>query len=218
MGCQKSIVYVGVRLQLKNGERLLKYQSNLRVFVTGKTGWGKTYFVMHTIFPKLTRVLVHDRKHRLKGHPTVYCHTLEDVVNAWQKGKNKIVYQPYNPSESDFDALCHIIFMRGNYVLIVDEVKSYTQVNKIPYWLDELYRLGRERNTGVIALSQRPMYVHNTLISESDYIIAFHLELEGDRKKIAETVGKEAMKLGELGKFHYLEYNPESGCVWRKPI
>ena len=196
----------------------MKYQSNLRVFITGKTGWGKTYFVMHTIFPKLTRVLVHDRKHRLKGYPAAYCHTLEDVLAAWQKGKNKIVYQPYNPSEEDFNELCHLIFQCGNYVLIVDEVKSYTQVNKIPYWLDELYRLGRERNTGVIALSQRPMYVHNTMISESDYVIAFHLELEGDRKKIAETVGKEAMKLGELGKFHYLEYNPEEGVKWCKPI
>ena len=196
----------------------MKYHSNHRIFVTGKTGWGKTWWAMHAIFPKLTRVLVHDRKFKLKGYPAVYCHILQDIVVAWQKGKNKIVYQPYNPGVEDFDELCHLIFQRGNCVLIVDEVKSYTQVNKIPYWLDELYRLGRERNTGVIALSQRPMYVHNTLISESDYIIAFHLELEGDRKKIAETVGKEAFKLGELGKFHYLEYSPEEGVKWCKPI
>lgn len=196
----------------------MQYHSDLRVFCCGKTGWGKTYFIMRTIFPELTRVLVHDRKHQLKGYPATYCRTLEDVIKAWEKGKNKIIYQALDPSVEDFDKLCYLVFQRGNYVLIVDEVKSYTQVNKIPYWLDELYRLGRERNIGVVALSQRPMYVHNTLISESDYVIAFHLELAGDRKKIAETVGEEALKLGTIPKFHYLEYNPEEGITWCYPI
>lgn len=196
----------------------MQYKSNDRLFIAGMTGSGKTYIMRETIFSKLNRVILHDRKWRLNGLKATYCHTINDVIWAWNHNRRKLIYQPRDPSIEDFDSLCHIIFWHGNCVLIVDEIGAYTSAKKIPLWYSELLRLGRERNNGVVTLSQRPIDIHNTIISESDYILAFILQLEGDRKKVAGTVGDEAMKLNSIPRYHYLLYSAYEGCSWHRPI
>ena len=196
----------------------MQFKSNQRLFITGRTGSGKTYFVLHSFFYRLQRVIIHDRKHDLSGLKATYAHTPQDIIWCWQHNRYRVVYQPYNPSTEDFDEVCKLIFNVGNYVFVADEVASYATANYIPYYFSELLRLGRVRNIGVISLSQRPRHVFNTVMSEADYIIAFQLHLETDRKKVAEVVGSEAMKLNEIPRYHYLMYNAYEGCSWHKPI
>ena len=149
----------------------------------------------------------------------------------WERGKYKIIFQPIpqksdkvlyhfarDPNIATFNHLCEMIYYENNIVLIVDEAMSVTTASQIPYWYAEIIHVGRELNLGVISVSQRPMDIHNLLISEADHIIAFRVELEGDRKKIAGKVGQEAMKLGELPKYYYMEYTAGEGVQWRSPI
>ena len=209
----------------------MKYQSNERLFVAGMTRYGKTYLVMSSIFPELNRVVVHDRKRKLNAYRSNYASSLDQVQALWDKGKYKIIFQPIpreqdkmvyhftkDPMINEFNELCHMIYKEGNMVLIVDEAMSVTTANLIPYWYKELIHVGGEMGLGVISISQRPMDVHNLPISEAEHLISFRLELEGDRKKIAGKVEQEAMKLGELPKYYYMEYTAGEGVQWRKPI
>ena len=198
----------------------MQFKSNQRIAILGRTGTGKTYFARHFFLHQFNRLIIHDVKHELNGLKATYCHKPEDVIWCWNHNRYKIVYQP-PPGinlEEDFNNLCYLIFHKANYVLWVDEVGSVTSANKIPKWFYECLRLGRGRNTGVISLSQRPMGIHNTVLSEVDYIVSFQLHLKGDREKVAGAVGEEALKLGAIPRYHYLMYNAYEGCSWHKPI
>lgn len=196
----------------------MQYRSNQRITVIGRTGSGKTFYVLKSFFYQLNRVILHDRKHDLNGLKATYAHKPEDILWCWQHNRYRVVYQPHDPSQEDYNQVCALIFNKGNYVLISDEISSYATASYIPYYLSELLRLGRVRNIGCINLTQRPMHVHNTVISEADYVVAFQLHLPGDRKKVAEVVGEEALKLGAIPRYHYLVYNAYSGCSWHSPL
>lgn len=195
----------------------MQFKTNQRIFVCGRTGSGKTYLVLRYFFMPLNKVLIHDRKHEIWLGNT-FAHTPEEVVTLWNQRRNRIIYQPYDPSVEDFDRVCHLIFDRGNYVLIIDEIASYTTRFTIPFWYSELLRLGRGRNIGMISVSQRPNEIFNTIISEADIIIGFQLNLEADRKKVAGTVGDEAMKLNRIPRYHFMIYSAYEGCRWHRPV
>lgn len=196
----------------------MKYQSNQRLLIVGMTGWGKSHYAKKAIYPKLSRVFFHDPKRQHNDLRGTLVHNIDELNRAWGAKLTKIVYQPTLIDVEDFNTVCHMIYDRGNTVLIVDEAAFYTGANNIPYWYETLIKMGRSRNCGVVSLSQQPTYIKGVLISESDWLVAFRLELKSDREKIAGKVGNEAYKTGELPKFHYLEYHAGEGCAWCKPI
>lgn len=198
----------------------MQFKSSQRIAILGRTGTGKTHFSRHFFLYQIDRLVIHDLKHELNGLKATYCHKPEDIVWCWNHNRYKIVYQPPPGIDliEDFNNLCYLVFHKGNYVLWVDEVGSVTSAYNIPQWFSECLRLGRGRNTGVISLSQRPMDIHNTVLSEADYIIAFQLHLKGDRQKVAGIIGEEASKLREIPRYHYLLYDPYEGYSFHKPI
>lgn len=197
----------------------MQYKTDQRIGIFGQTGSGKTHLMKQMFLPHLTRFILHDPKFEHKGLKAVYCHKPQDILRTWARNKNKIVYQPYDSEISDFEQVCHYVFQKGNYVLILDEV-TYVVKNAqtASKWFGNIIRLGRGRNIGCISLSQRPMDIPNIIISESQHIFAFYLALEGDRKKVAGVVGDEALKLKDTPLFHYLYYTPLSRGNWHKPI
>lgn len=194
------------------------FHSNQVIFICGRRRSGKSYLAVNLFFRRLQRVILHDRKHEHNHLKATYCHTPDDILSAWNQHHDKIVYQPYDPSIEDFNEVCRYIFYHGNCTLIVDEAASYSQPMMIPHWYAELIRLGTIRGIGVISLSQRPRALHNTIISEADFIFAFQLQLETDRHKVAETVGPEAEKLNMIPRHHFLLYNSYEGVSWHSPI
>ena len=92
---------------------------------------------------------------------------------------------------------------------MVDEAASYVSATKIPFWYGEILRLGALRGIGVISISQRPRAIHNTIISESEYIFAFRLHLKTDRDKLKEVIGEEVDALRKMPYYHFVLWDGE---------
>jgi len=185
----------------------IQIQSNSRVFVTGKTGSGKTYWAITQLLG-YGRIVFHDRK--WENHNLIRtlhftpAHTPEELIWLIQHNKKRILYQPNADGEEDFNTVCEIIYKTGNIAIMVDEVGSYTTGNRIPHWFSEILRLGRNRGIGVISLSQRPKEIPNTIISESEFIIMFRLQLKDDRRKLEGVVGEGAEYLRTIPPYYFL--------------
>ncbi len=113
-----------------------------------------------------------------------------------QKGKKRILYQPSQGGEKegveDFNRVCEIVFKTRNIALMVDEVSSVVSGQNAPYWFGEIQRLGRKYNVGCISLTQRPMKLDQTLLSESEHMFIFKLKMDQDRVKISKVCGEYA--------------------------
>ena len=197
----------------------MKFTTDQRILIAGQTGSGKTELMKRFFFSHLHKVLLSDPKWEHEDSSAVYCHTPAEVEQAWRRGYNKIIYQAYSVDMEDFEEICYLIFFRGNYTLIIDEVKyCIPNAQTITKWYGNILRLGRGRNIGCITLSQRPMNISGDIISESQHIVAFWLSLEGDRKKLRGVVGEDAMRLNKLPEYHFMTYNPREGVRWYYPI
>lgn len=183
----------------------MKIKSNQRVVVVGKTGSGKSYWTIRNI-SKFKRVVFFDPKHEHSKNFPVAMKTqkLSDLKNFMKNKEYFILYQPFEISEESFNELCKICFKKGNVVLCLDEVERL----KFVYWHEKIIRMGRKRGVGIWHLIQRPSFIpSNYILSESDHLILFKLNLKADRNKIAGIIGEKAEELRTLKEFHYLYYN-----------
>lgn len=202
---------------------MVTFRTNEHCFVAGKTRSGKTVLIQ-SIVNKLSRCVIHDRKHEMLGFAQQYhyaiCSTPDQLTTLLQKAKKRILYMPADPSVEDFNEVCRIIFYTGNISFVVDEAASYCPTSAVPYWAGELLRLGSGKGIGVISLVQRPRDVSNVLLSESSVVICFRLQLLTDRQKISATVGPEVTDaLRTLPKYHFMLYSADDEHVyWCSPI
>jgi len=175
----------------------MQIQTNERIFICGMTGSGKSEFAKKFL-PFYPRVVFHDREFGNSDLIQQYHFTpINDpatLLIAIQKGKKRILYQPAQGGEKegieDFNHVCEIVFKTRNIALMVDEVSSVVTGQNAPYWYGEIQRLGRKYNVGCISLTQRPMRIDQTLLSESEHMFLFKLKMPQDRDKIEKVCGK----------------------------
>lgn len=202
---------------------MINIKSNQHLFIAGRTRSGKTVLI-RTLLPSLPRVIYHDRKFENADLLTSYhfslCNNPSEVIQALNNNIKRILYQPHNPDNSDFDELCKIVFNVGNITLVCDESAALFEVHKAPLWAKELIRLGSQRGIGVWLLTQRPRGIDNVCISESTYIISFRLNMKPDRDKIVETCGSEVQEpLRTLPLYHFMFFDGiENEVHWCNPL
>lgn len=188
----------------------MQIQTNQRIAIFGKTRSGKSFF-SKSLLLSYPRVVFHDRKMEhidlIRQYHFSPVGTHEELINAIQKGKKRMIYQPVDPSVEDFDEVCRIIYNAGNICLVVDEASSYVTAAQIPFWFSEILRLGALRGIGCISISQRPRAIHNTIISESEFIFAFRLHLKTDRDKLREVIGEEVEALRQMPYYHFITWD-----------
>ena len=177
----------------------MQIQTNERVFICGMTGSGKSEFAKRFL-PFYPRVVFHDREFGnsdlIQNYHFTPVHDPETLLMYIQKGKKRILYQPSQGGEKegveDFNRVCEIVFKTRNIALMVDEVSSVVSGQNAPYWFGEIQRLGRKYNVGCISLTQRPMKLDQTLLSESEHMFIFKLKMDQDRVKISKVCGEYA--------------------------
>lgn len=201
---------------------MVEFRSDSVMFVSGRRRFGKSVWVKENVWNRVSRVVLHDPKweHTIlpkQDQEVRLIHTIEDLIFSHDLGHHKILYQPHSSSINDFDQLCALLFQWGNHLLIVDEAASYTSPQFLPHWMGEIIRMGTTRGVGIVSVSQRPRDVHNRLISETDIIISFRLQLETDCQKLAQVVGPEAYKLTTLDPYHYMLYDGRD-VHWCTPL
>ena len=199
----------------------MKIQSNQRIFVTGKTGSGKTVFVTHVLWPQYTRRVFWDIKleQSILLSQATLCKTPNELSSALKRGYNSILYQPENTDPDDFNAVCKIIYDQGNFTLIVDEVTAVSSPSQMEKWHKDILMRGRSRGVGIINITQRPRACHNTILSEAEHAFVFRLKLETDVDKLKHILTKDYLDMLPTLPYYACVYSNEQEVIkLLKPI
>jgi hypothetical protein len=207
-------------------------RSHERIADLGKTGSGKTTWILRRVWDQLDSVIFYDWKDQHASDlPAPRIESLEEVRAALFAEKpaervEKFVYvpPPFDKSTEKFDQLCELVWRKGNIHLIADELKGVYQegggVKPITDHHEAIMTRGRARGIGMSNLSQRPKKIPLEAISEAEHIVAFRLNLEADRDRLGEVFGKEHTdKIRNLSGHEWVYYHealPEP--VVRDPI
>ncbi len=181
----------------------IKIKANERIFVTGRTGSGKSVLVKNLLLPQIGNYVLYDYKHEITQPGAVYFHDVAD----FQKQPNcpEIIYRPATGSDEEFDQLCRQVYHRGNNVLILDELANHVTATKIQPHPDLIMRLGRSKGVGIINCTQRPRGTHNNIISQCEHFFIFQLLQDSDRKKLAEFCGPKVLQ--PIPEYHFWYYH-----------
>lgn len=213
---------------------------NEHVFIAGRTGTGKTWTARKylTGFPY---VVVLDTKgefawpevgfHRIvrkprDGGPEIITYKNENpeeitlVTHLADIDKIKTPKIIYRPSWEElnlnfYNSFFEWIYRRRNTDVLVDEAMSVSpNPSVIPEYYKALLTRGRELGIGVWSCSQRPSGIAQIIISESNHIMSFDLNMPQDRKKLAEVSGApEFLQKPGHYKFWYYNVNQEHAIL-----
>ena len=152
----------------------MNLKSNERIAIIGKTGSGKTVFAK-SIFHRYQRSVFFDPK-RENSDLGIACSRLDDVFRHCTGSSFHVVYQPFDLNEEMFNEFCRRCFQHGNMTIIMDEV-YFICFPRVSEWHEKLIRMGRSRGIGLVHLTQRPSYIDNLILSESEHFIIYRLQL-----------------------------------------
>lgn len=135
------------------------------------------------------------------------------LKEAYRSGERRIIYAPTAEELRDerfTEAFFRWVYMRKNTFCYVDEVYAVTERDEMPDHYHALMTRGRERNSGVLSASQRPIKIPNTILSESERWYMFRLTMPPDRKKVQESIGVPEETLARLPKQEFLYVEADS--------
>ena len=175
-------------------------EPNSRVFITGKTGSGKTYLA-ERVLADVPRLVVFDIKDNLSKRMNLEPGKKRENWRRFLRGYD-IRLQVTAPvginNEADFyHDWFRRVFVAGDCIVYIDELLGVLKhPTDLPKWLKMIYTRGREPitdrrgrivggNIGVFASTQRPSHIPVFCMTESEEFFIFQLQNPDDRKKVA---------------------------------
>ncbi len=136
----------------------LNLQTDQRIIVIGGTGDGKTTLAL--------KILAHmAKKSRQKtvifnpgAEPKLYeafGEARPDIDTSWPDVQH--VAPPVTNNMRNYGHLFHQIVAHGNVLTYIDELALMGESSRYSLWLKYLYQMGRRRNCGEVAVTQRPV-------------------------------------------------------------
>ncbi|MGI8403365.1 MAG: hypothetical protein ACR2OE_01100 [Thermomicrobiales bacterium] len=159
-----------------------------RVFFVGSTGSGKTTLAKSLLWG-LPYVVILDPKHTF-SLPESWPHGWH-YANAPRRHQDMrdaatLVYRPtYDEILDGCEEFFQWIFARGNTIVYVDEAATISKPRSIGRGYDRNIREGREKGIGIWSATQRPRFIPQVLMTESESFFVFRLRSEEDRKIVA---------------------------------
>lgn len=183
-------------------------EPNARVFITGKTGSGKTYLSQTVLSPQnAPRLVVFDNKDNLKNDMDLVSFRKRDNWRLFLRNQPVRLQITHDVSKDDDLEFYHEWFRKcfyvGNCIIYIDELLSVVKNSvDLPKWLKAIYTRGRQPrydkrgqitggNIGVVACTQRPAHIPVFCMTESEHFFIFQLQNPDDRKKIADYTSPE---------------------------
>lgn len=168
-------------------------QSGERAFIAGQTGGGKTAFAVWMLLRmQQTPIIIYETKEEPKFlvFPNMrVVRTQAELTEAYHDQEiDYIVVRPELDVVIDPNALDEMLFYHWfhyrNSVAYVDEAYMFHNNGRHGRGLVALYTRGRSAGITTIMATQRPSWISNFTISESQRYYAFYLEMEADKKKL----------------------------------
>jgi energy-coupling factor transporter ATP-binding protein EcfA2 len=186
----------------------ISLNTNERVFITGKTGSGKSFLARY-LTRKIKRLVVLDGKGTL-GVPDWNLTDWEPGANLSDPSKEfrlravpslKIDLVDY------WDSVLEKCLRSGNITIYIDELYAVVPPNKTASpTIFACYTRGREFGLGMWASTQRPVWIPLVAMSEAEHFFMFRLQLLEDKQRLAAFMGSEVTQpvLDEHG-FYYMK-------------
>lgn len=169
-----------------------------RVFIVGQTGSGKTTFATRLLqeLPD-SPIIVYDTKEEPKFESLPNARVVWDMDGVYDAvddvSADYIIFRPPAELTGDWQALDDLLFehylsFRGVGAYI-DELADFHNKSVFGKGLANLYRKGRARGITTIAATQRPAWISQFSMSESQQAHIFYLAKNDDRKRIRDNLG-----------------------------
>lgn len=191
---------------------------NDRTLIVGQTESGKT-FVAERLLEPAERLVVFDAKGNLKERFHLQEMSRKNRRKLEKGGPIRLQIPQPTMSLNDlplyYEEVIEELMYYGNLTVYMDETSRVTgYTNNVLPQFGRMYTQGREVNqVGVVASIQRPSRMPMILFSEAQHFLAFRLNLDADRKRMAETMG-ETVRTPILDKHGFYYYN----FTMREPV
>ncbi|WP_020374110.1 ATP-binding protein [Sulfobacillus thermosulfidooxidans] len=185
-----------------------------KITIIGINGWGKSFLAL-SFLNRVPSLIIVDPKHEI---------TIKDVpITSNPKDMlvyPRIIYRPtgaQDPIEAG-DQAGGCALLRGDTCLYLDEAAILAPGQRIGRNLRAAIILGRSKNVGVWAATQRPKDVHNLFFSEAyAYFVAPYLITDDARKVMGFVRGYEEFHAKDWPKhtFWFYRKGEKEGKVFR---
>lgn len=159
-----------------------------RVSIFGRTGSGKSVFSLWllshaSIETKPWIIIDYKQDKYLKSIP--YVQTV-DIGEIPKRPGVYIANASFKTDDNDVDDYLYKILAKGNIGLFCDESSNIPQREPKFRGLKAVFAQGRSKKVPVILATQRPAWINQSVLSESDYFACFHLQKADDRARARE--------------------------------
>lgn len=185
-------------------------QPSHRAAIVGRTGSGKSTLA-RVLAGAYRSLVVIDPKHGVELPGTVTVHTPAEFRRLWPQKARRVIVRP-DPVEvwDHADEVIRRVMAYGRTALLVDEAVDLAPSSRIVPAYKRALVQGRSLSLPVISCSQRPRDLYNTVLSESEHLFVFDLQLDTDRRKMAGVMGDGVTaRLERPFTFYY--YGPDTG-------
>jgi hypothetical protein len=200
----------------------------INIFVSGRTGTGKSHLVKQAI-ADCPRLLVYLPKREDHGYAGVYFDGMQEgsrqlMLEWWRHCEKhgrrfRLVYRPRDAYDfTEFDQICGLVYACADMHFVCEELGTYVSPSifkRTDYALrfKTLIQAGRTRGIFTWLLNQRPTGIPPELKSEARLAYLFHSNEPPDVEYIKNKFGVAAAeKLAALQEHEYVRWT-ETGEV-----
>jgi len=160
--------------------------------ICGAKNSGKS-FLANTLLKTLNNItcFVWDFNHQFHDSRSLLFNNLDELLEVYDNAKKgRYILQPFDKSKVAFEKFCDAIFERGNIVAIFDELHLFTSKQAILKPFNNLILSGRPRGISCISISTRPASLPNNVLSNSQHVFSFRLNLVSDVEFLESWMGE----------------------------
>ena len=170
---------------------------NEDITICGAKNSGKSYLA-NELLKSLNgvTVFVWDFNHQFHDARSILCHDITELLEIYDVAKRgHYILQAYDFSQSAFEKFCEECFKRSNIVIIFDELHNFVSKQSIIRPFQNLVLSGRPRGLSLISISTRPASLPNAVLSNSNHVFCFRLNIASDVKFLETWMGSEVWQL-----------------------